>query len=66
LSRTGVAPGERSRESTRSRLSGSSRRYAVADDRIDKLSEDFREWLEMEVLYVTTDIEIDIFLDVET
>lgn len=39
---------------------------ALADDRVDRLSEDYREWLEMEVVYIITDIERDIFLDLET
>ncbi len=39
---------------------------AVADERIDRLSEDYREWLEMEVVYIITDIEKDIFLGLET
>jgi GWxTD domain-containing protein len=38
----------------------------VADERVDRLSEDYREWLEMEVVYIITDIERDIFLDLET
>lgn len=38
----------------------------LADDRVDRLSEDYREWLEMEVVYIITDLERDIFLDLET
>ncbi|GMR22270.1 MAG: hypothetical protein BMS9Abin37_0607 [Acidobacteriota bacterium] len=39
---------------------------ALADDRVDKLAEDYREWLEMEVVYIITDLERDIFLDLTT
>ena len=39
---------------------------AFADDRLDRLAEDYREWFEMEVVYIITDIEKDIFLDLAT
>lgn len=37
-----------------------------ADERLDRLAEDYREWLEMEVVYIITDIEREIFLDLQT
>jgi len=39
---------------------------ALADDRLDKVADDYREWFEMEVVYIITDIERDIFLGLET
>ncbi len=37
-----------------------------SDERVDKLSDDYRKWLEQEVNYIITKIEKDIFLDLET
>jgi len=40
--------------------------FAGADDRVKKLTEEHRSWLERDVIYIITDREKDVFLSLET
>ena len=39
---------------------------AAADERVDRLTEEHKTWLEQEVVYIITERERDVFLSLET
>ncbi len=38
----------------------------AADERVDRLPEEYRNWIEKEVVYIIADTERDAFLDLES